>query len=123
MRKQIPWHLRSVTGPVIDKPILNSPFAEPSRHWELGENGIPTGIPAPGRRRSEFIVPVPPPKHKVTAQAALGLADEFANRQQHDYNDEISTNIAQWYSVGDQGLHPLLLAAPIGCSVCLPPHG
>jgi len=38
---------------VINNPILNSPFAEPSRHWELAENGIPTGTPASGRRRSE----------------------------------------------------------------------
>ena len=53
MRKQSPWHLRGVTGPVINNPILNSPFAEPSRHWELAENGIPTGTPASGRRRSE----------------------------------------------------------------------
>ena len=26
---------------MIDNPILNSPFAEPSRHWELDESGIP----------------------------------------------------------------------------------
>ena len=46
---------------VINNPILNSPFAEPSRHWALDQNGIPTGVMAEGRRRSEFIVPVPPP--------------------------------------------------------------
>ena len=30
-----------MSGAVIDNPILNSPFAEPSRHWDLDENGIP----------------------------------------------------------------------------------
>ncbi len=53
---------------VIDDLILNSPFAEPPRHWVLDENGIPTGSPADGRRRSEFVVPVPPPKHKLKTQ-------------------------------------------------------
>ena len=40
-----------VTATVIDNPILNSPFAEPARHWVLDDNGIPTGVPAEGRRR------------------------------------------------------------------------
>ena len=30
---------------VIDNPILNSPFAEPSSHWELDENGVVVRIP------------------------------------------------------------------------------
>jgi len=96
-----------VTGPVIENPILNSPFAEPSRHWELDENGIPTGTPAPGRRRSEFIVPVPPPKHKVKAQASLDLEDEYGKRQPNDYINEIRTKVAQWRSLGEQGLRPV----------------
>jgi hypothetical protein len=92
---------------VIDNPILNSPFAEPSSHWELDENGIPTGIIANGRRRSEFIVPVPPPKHKVAAQASLGLEDEYGKRQANDYINEIRGKVAQWRTLGDQGLRPL----------------
>lgn len=96
-----------MSSAVIDNPILNSPFAEPSRHWELDENGIPTGSPAPGRRRSEFVVPVPPPKHKVRAQASLDLEDEYGKRQPNDYINEIRAKVAQWRSLGDQGLRPL----------------
>jgi len=43
----------------------------------LDENGIPTGFPAEGRRRSEFVVPVPPPKHRVKDQGSLDLEDNF----------------------------------------------
>ncbi len=96
-----------MSGAVIDNPILNSPFAEPSRHWDLDENGIPTGTAVPGRRRSEFIVPVPPPKHKVKAQASLDLEDEYGTRQANDYINEIRAKVAQWRSLGDQGLRPL----------------
>jgi type III restriction enzyme len=92
---------------IIDNPILNSPFAEPSSHWELDENGIPTGIVANGRRRSEFIVPVPPPKHKVAAQASLGLEDEYGKRQANDYINEIRGKVTQWRTLGEQGLRPL----------------
>ena len=46
------WHSRCVSATVIDNPILNSPFAEPARHWLLDDNGIPTGIPADGRRHA-----------------------------------------------------------------------
>ena len=35
-------------------------LTELSSHWELGQNCIPTGTVARGRRRSEFIVPVNP---------------------------------------------------------------
>ena len=87
------WHILNVSHAVIDNPILNSPFAEPSRHWELDESGIPTDTPAHGRRRSEFIVPVPPPKHKVKAQAALDLEDEYGKRQPDNYVTEIRSKV------------------------------
>jgi type III restriction enzyme len=96
---------------VIDNPILNSPFAEPSSHWELDENGIPTGIAAEGRRCSGFIVPVPPPKHKVTAQASLGLEDGYGKRQANDYINEIRGKVAQWRSLGEYRTARLALAA------------
>ena len=75
------WHSRCVAATVIDNPILNSPFAEPTRHWVLDENGIPTGVAADGRRRSEYIVPVPPPRHRVNKQAELGLEDAYGERK------------------------------------------
>ena len=90
--------------PVIDNPILNSPFAEPGHHWVLDEQGIPTGTIAPGRRRSEFIVPVPPATHQVNAQIALDL-DEYGKRQANDDINEIRARVATWRALGDAGLH------------------
>jgi type III restriction enzyme len=96
-----------VPAAVIDNPILNSPFAEPSRHWALDQNGIPTGVMAEGRRRSEFIVPVPPPKHKVKAQGALDLEEDHGHRQPNDYINEVRGKVRAWRALGDQGLRPL----------------
>jgi hypothetical protein len=32
----------SVSNPFFDKPILNSPYEYPRRHWELDDQGQPT---------------------------------------------------------------------------------
>ena len=96
-------HSRRVPATVIDNPILNSPFAEPARHWLLDDNGIPTGVPADGRRRSEYIVPVPP-RHRVNTQAELGLEDAYGQRKPNDYVNEIRSRVAAWRALGEAGL-------------------
>nr|WP_294512003.1 DEAD/DEAH box helicase family protein [uncultured Rhodopila sp.] len=87
---------------VIDNPILNSPYLAPARHWVLDEKGIPTGVDADGRRRSEFIVPVPPSKHQT--QGDLDLDDEYGQRKPNDYINEIRSKVDAWRRLGDAGL-------------------
>jgi type III restriction enzyme len=48
---------------VIANPILNSPFAEPGRHFRFGADGITDEI-VEARRLAGYFVPVPPPKCK-----------------------------------------------------------
>ena len=48
---------------VIANPIINSPFAEPSRHFFFDEEGITDRI-VESRRRSEYFVPIARPKKK-----------------------------------------------------------
>ena len=43
--------------PVIDNPILNGPFDEPSRHFEFNDQGITDRI-ATGRRASGYFLPI-----------------------------------------------------------------
>jgi hypothetical protein len=38
----------------FEKPILNSPYEYPSRHWELDAEGQPTQQIISKRRRAEF---------------------------------------------------------------------
>ena len=47
---------------VIDNPILNSPFAEPARHFRFDDDGITSEI-AEGRRRSTYLIPIPDQRH------------------------------------------------------------
>jgi len=48
---------------VIDDPILNSPFREPTRHFKFDDDGITNEI-VNGRRPSSHFVPVPRAKKK-----------------------------------------------------------
>lgn len=48
---------------VIENPIINSPYKEPSRHFRFSEEGI-TGEVIEGRRPSSYFVPVPKAKKK-----------------------------------------------------------
>ena len=48
----------------FEKPILNSPYEYPRRHWELDSTGQPTQNIAGQRRIAEFITPIPKPKKR-----------------------------------------------------------
>lgn len=51
----------------FEKPILNSPYEYPARHWELDAQGQPTQKIIERRRRAEFITPIPKPKKRKTS--------------------------------------------------------
>jgi type III restriction enzyme len=56
-----------MSNPFFDRPILNSPYASPSQHWELDESGQPTQKILDTRRRAEFITPIPKPKKRKSS--------------------------------------------------------
>ncbi len=62
-----------MTSPFFSHPILNSPYELPARHWELDEHGQPTGQIVEGRRKADFITPIPKPKKQGKGQTALVL--------------------------------------------------
>src|SRR5690348_7297554 len=53
-----------MTANFFERPILNSPYAYPGRHWELDDDGQPTNRIIETRRRSDLITPVPKPKKR-----------------------------------------------------------
>ena len=55
------------------KPIINSPYEYPAKHWELDENGIPTHQIKSIRRPSDFITPIPKARNQTRAQQELNL--------------------------------------------------
>jgi len=62
-----------VTESFFEKPILNSPYEYPARHWELDEARQPTNRIVEQRRSAEFISPIPKPRRtsRAAAQAEM----------------------------------------------------
>ncbi|MFZ3115928.1 MAG: DEAD/DEAH box helicase family protein [Syntrophales bacterium] len=86
------------------RPILNSPYDYPQRHWELDAEGQPTQIIIPQRRRAEFITPIPKPRKRkkeaklqdLVFDEGLGLSTQ---EQQYDPTpiiNELRRHLNKW---------------------------
>jgi type III restriction enzyme len=87
----------------FERPILNSPYEYPSRHWQLDASGQPTGIVEPNRRRAEFVTPIPKPKKRKAPKQAEMVFDEgrslSTNKQQYDPTsiiNEVRHHVDAW---------------------------
>ena len=76
----------------FERPILNSPYEYPARHWELGEDKQPTQRIAENRRRADFVMPIPAPKKRKGAekQTALLFDERSTQEQQYDHTAVIN---------------------------------
>ena len=99
-----------MSDPFFAKPILNSPYDYPGRHWELDETGQPTQRIVNRRRPAEFITPIPRPRlQKGTpgpqAELGLGEASEVSTDQQKYEHTEIINAIRRqvdaWRKIPD----------------------
>ena len=93
-----------MSNPFFDRPILNSPYEIPHRHWELDDQGQPTQRTIETRRRADFITPIPKPKkRKKAAQQSDFVFDEghglSTKEQQYDPTsiiNEVRQNVGTW---------------------------
>ena len=91
----------------FERPILNSPYEYPARHWELDASGQPTQQIIETRRPAKYITPIPRPKKRKTAAAQADLVfDEgkglSTQDQQYDPTPVINllrTHVDQWRSL------------------------
>jgi type III restriction enzyme len=94
-----------MTDEFFASPILNSPYAAPTRHWELDESGQPTQRKVAGRRKVSFVTPIPKSRKQTKAQTALvldeGLGLSTAD-QQYDIRsliNELREQVDRWRSL------------------------
>jgi type III restriction enzyme len=99
-----------VENEFFSKPILNSPYEYPSRHWELDEKGQPTQKIIDQRRRAEFITPIPKPKKRKDAgeQKQLFEFEESDDISSHDQRydptpiiNELRKSVDDWRKFPD----------------------
>src|SRR5438093_3140913 len=96
-----------MTNAFFERPILNSPYERPQRHWELDDQRKPTQKIIESRRRAEFITPIPKPKkrkggsdqRRIIFDEGKGLSTE---RQQYDPTpiiNEVRQRLEAWRSL------------------------
>ena len=91
---------------VIENPIINSPFDEPTRHFRFTDEGITDEI-VDGRRVSSYFVPIARPKKKRGAQMALFDTEWTQDRiEENKLVNHIRQRVAMWRQGGHLGVTP-----------------
>ncbi len=83
------------TQGLIDNPVLNSPFVEPTRHFRTTGDGEVTGEIVARRRPSEFFVPVARPKRR-SPQLTLDAFGPPTRQQPNEIVNEVRQAVARW---------------------------
>ena len=92
----------------FERPILNSPYEYPGRHWELDESSQPTSQIIDRRRRVSFITPIPKPKKRGQREIVFDEAAEAleTGSQQYDLMEVINDlrrRVDAWRAIPDPG--------------------
>ncbi len=92
---------------VIENPILNSPFDEPTRHFKFTDEGITDEV-VNGRRPSAYFVPIAPPKKKMGAAQQLLFETEWTRDriEENKLVNDIRRRVAHWRTLGYPGVTP-----------------
>lgn len=92
---------------VIENPIINSPFEEPSRHFRFTDEGITDEV-VEGRRISSYFVPIARPKKKKGAENQLMFDTEWTQDriEENKLVNDIRRRVALWRSGGYVGVTP-----------------
>ncbi len=93
---------QSVRQVVIDNPVLNTPYSEPTRHFRFDEEGITNEI-IEERRISSYFVPVAKPRKKGK-QMVLDTEWTEERIQENQFINQVRERVAIWRRGGHQGV-------------------
>ena len=90
---------------VIENPIINSPFDEPTRHFRFSDEGITNEI-VDGRRTSSYFVPIAKPKKKGAKQLQFETEWTQDRIEENKLVNDIRRRVALWRKGGYLGVTP-----------------
>jgi type III restriction enzyme len=90
---------------IIENPVINSPYEEPSRHFVFGKEGI-TNETAIGRRSSSYFIPIAAPKKKGQ-QLAFETEWTKDRLEENAFINRVREQVALWRQGGFQGVTPV----------------
>jgi len=89
---------------VIENPILNSPFAEPTRHFRFGEEGITDEIEE-SRRTSSYFIPIAQPKRRKKDKQMVFDTEWTKDRiEENKFINQVRTRVTLWREGGYVGI-------------------
>lgn len=90
---------------VIENPILNSPFEEPTRHFRFDEEGITNDIDEE-RRISSYFVPIAKPRKKSKKQLQFDTEWTKDRIEENKAINRIRQRVGTWRTGGYVGVTP-----------------
>jgi type III restriction enzyme len=90
---------------VIENPIINSPFHEPTRHFRFSDEGITNQIDV-GRRTSSYFVPIAKPKKKNAKQLQFDTEWTQDRIEENKLVNQIRARVTLWREGGYVGVTP-----------------
>jgi type III restriction enzyme len=90
----------------IENPVINSPFAEPTRHFFTTDNGEVTPQIAAGRRKSDYLIPIPQPKKRGAQGVLPGIGPDRFEREETRLVNELREEVGRWRRAGHEGVTP-----------------
>ncbi len=80
---------------IIENPILNSPFEEPTRHFRFADEGITNEI-EDKRRISSYFVPIAQPRKKSKSQLSFDTEWTKDRIEENKFINQIRERVARW---------------------------
>jgi type III restriction enzyme len=90
---------------VIENPIINSPFDEPTRHFRFSDEGITNEIEN-GRRTSSYFVPIAKPKKKGSSQLQFDTEWTQDRIEENQLVNDVRRRVTMWRKGGYVGVTP-----------------
>ena len=94
---------------VIENPIINSPYNEPSQHFRFDDSGITDEV-VDRRRRSEYFVPIPRPRKRAARQLELQLQWTDQRRLENETINQVRARVQLWRQRGYPDVTPVTRA-------------
>ncbi|MBE3124084.1 MAG: DEAD/DEAH box helicase family protein [Acidobacteria bacterium] len=88
---------------VIENPVINPPFEEPSRHFRFTDEGITNEI-IESRRKSAYFIPVPRSKKKSQSGTLFDTEWTEDRIEENDFINQIRSQVSLWKAQGRPGI-------------------
>ena len=93
---------------LIENPIINSPFFEPSSQFKFGDSGITNEV-ITGRRPSSYFIPIAATKKSKSGQQMFDTEWTRDRIEENRFINNVRSKVRAWREGGYLGVTPVTL--------------